>query len=322
MRLHPLISLAGPNRHPALAALTLCAGVLVFSAQDWIIKSVSSIYPVHEAIVIRGVVALPILLAIVMAQGSFRDIISPRAKWLMLRGLIMMGSYTAYYLAFPSMPLANVVALWFIAPLLIVALSGPTLGEKVTPKRWMGAAVGFAGVLIMVRPLTGAFSFASLLPLAGALTYAAAQLMARRMSATASAPVMSFHQNLAYLMVAGVIALLVGGGQFGGSGDPSLEFFFRSWVMPTGRDLFLLAACGPIAAAGMVLLTQAYRMADANFVTSFEYSGIIWATLGGYVFWQEVPDRFTLVGSALIVGSGLYVLRGAQPASVVCADRA
>jgi len=120
MRLHPSISLAGPNRHPALAALTLCAGVLVFSAQDWIINSVSGIYPVHEAIVIRGVVALPILLAIVMAQGSFRDIISPRAKWLMLRGLIMMGSYTAYYLAFPSMPLANVVALWFIAPLLIV----------------------------------------------------------------------------------------------------------------------------------------------------------------------------------------------------------
>ncbi len=302
------------DRHPALAAVTLSAGVMVFSIQDWIIKFASGFYPVHEAIVIRCLVALPILAGIVALQGGLGAIAAAPAKWLSLRGLVLMGSYTTYYLAFPAMPLANVVALWFIAPLLVVALSGPVLGEKVSAKRWAGAAVGFAGVLIMMRPGTSAFSFTSLLPIAAALTYACAQLMARRMSASGSAAVMSFYQNLAYLAVAGLIALLIGGGGLADPGSPSLEFLVRPWAVPGALDLLLLAACGPIAAIGMVLLTQAYRMADAHFVTSFEYTGILWASLGGYLFWREVPDRLTLLGAALIIAAGLYVLYGARPA--------
>jgi len=303
------------NRHPVLAALTLCGGVMIFSGQDWIIKLLSGDYPVHQAIAIRGVVAVLILLAYIAHSGKLHHLRSPRAGLLVVRGLVLMVAYTTYYLAFPAMPLANVVALWFTVPLFVTALAGPVLGEKVGMRRWAAAIVGFAGVLVIVRPLTDAFSLASLLPVASALSYSISALMARRMGATESAPVMSFYQNLVYLLVALVMAAVFGGGAYEGTGNPSLEFLMRGWVNPTSRDLALLAACGVIASVATVLLTQAYRMAEANFVACFEYSAIIWATLGGYLFWNEVPDVYTFVGAALIVAAGLYVLFGAQRAS-------
>ena len=305
----------GSSRHPTLAALSLCSGVAIFSGQDWIIKLLSGDYPVHQAIAIRGVVAVLILLAFIGYSGKLGGLRSKRMGLLIVRGLVLMMAYTTYYLAFPSMPLANIVALWFTVPLFVTALAGPFLGEKVGVRRWSAAIIGFAGVLIVVRPLANSFSLASLLPIASALTYSISALMARRMGATESAPVMSFYQNLVYLLVALIMATIFGGGAYEGTSDPSLEFLVRGWVTPSWLDLTLLAACGVIASIATVLLTQAYRMAEANFVACFEYSAIIWATLGGYLFWGEVPDFYFFVGAALIVVAGLYVLFRTQPAT-------
>lgn len=293
--------------------MSLCMGVMIFSGQDWIIKLLSGDYPVHQAIATRSIVAVPILLAVLAATGELRALLSPRAGWLAVRGLVLMLAYTTYYLAFPSMPLANVVALWFTVPLFVTLLAGPFLGEHVGLRRWLATVAGFVGVLIIVRPLTSAFTLASLLPIASALAYSVSALMARRMGATESAPVMALYQNTVYLLVALVLAAILGGGRFEGTGDPSLEFLVRGWAMPSVRDLALLAACGVIASVATVLLTQAYRLAEANFVACFEYSAIIWASLGGYLFWNEVPDLYTFIGAALIVAAGFYMLFAAQP---------
>jgi drug/metabolite transporter (DMT)-like permease len=315
-------SAAAPvNRHPVLAAASLCSGVMIFAGQDWIIKLLSGDYPVHQAIAIRGVVAVLILLAYIGWSGRLRDLRSPRARLLILRGLILMVAYTTYYLAFPAMPLASVVALWFTVPLFVTALAGPFLGEKVWMRRWTATVVGFVGVLIIERPFSAGFSAATLLPVVSALSYSISALMARRMGATESAPVMSFYQNLVYLLVALVMAGFFGGGAYAGNGNPSLDFLMRGWAMPTARDLALLAACGVIASIATVLLTQAYRLAEANFVACFEYTAIIWATLGGYLFWGEVPDAYALIGAALIVVAGLYVLFAAQPATPLETER-
>jgi drug/metabolite transporter (DMT)-like permease len=307
---------ASDSRHPVLGALSLCLGVMIFSGQDWIIKLLSGDYPVHQAIAIRGIVAVPILLAVIAVTGDLRALLSPRAGWLTVRGLVLMVAYTTYYLAFPSMPLANVVALWFTVPLFVTLLAGPFLGERVGIRRWAATIAGFIGVLIIVRPLTEAFTLASLLPIASALAYSISALMARRMGETESAPVMSFYQNLVYLLVALILAAIFGSGAFAGNSDPSVEFLMRGWATPSARDLALLAACGVIASVATVLLTQAYRLAEANFVACFEYTAIIWASLGGYLFWNEVPDFYTFVGAALIVAAGFYMLFHGRPAAV------
>jgi len=303
------------SRHPGLAALSLCSGVAIFSGQDWIIKLLSGAYPVHQAIAIRGVVAVLILLAFIAWSGKIGSLRSKRMGLLIVRGLVLMMAYTTYYLALPSMKLANVVALWFTVPLFVTALSVPFLGEKVGPRRWAATIVGFVGVLIIQRPLTANFNVASLLPLASALTYSISALMARRMGETESAPVMSFYQNLVYLLVALVMAAFLGSGAYEGTTDPSLAFLVRGWATPSLLHLALLAACGVIASIATVLLTQAYRMAPANFVACFEYTAIIWAIFGGYVFFGETVDLYSIAGSALIVVAGLYVLFRTQPAT-------
>jgi drug/metabolite transporter (DMT)-like permease len=136
--------------------------------------------------------------------------------------------------------------------------------------------------------------------------------MARRLGATDSAPVMAFHQNLIYLMGALTMAALFGQGGLAGDSQGSLAFLLRAWTVPGWTDLLLMAATGPIAAIGTVLLTQAYRMAEANLVASFEYTGLIWASLWGFVFWGEIPGAATLAGAALIIGAGLYMLSRAS----------
>ena len=301
------------SRHPGLAALSLCGGVAIFAGQDWIIKFLSGDYPVYQAIAIRGVVAVLILLAYIALNGKIASLRSKRMGLLIVRGVVLMMAYTTYYLAFPSMPLANIVAIWFTVPLFVTALAGPFLGEKVGIRRWIAAIVGFAGVLVIVRPGADSFTLASLLPVASALTYSISALMARRMGETESAPVMSFYQNLVYLIVALAMAAIFGGGGFAGATDPSLAFLVRGWVTPSWLDLGLLAACGVIASIATVLLTQAYRLAEANFVACFEYTAIIWAIFGGYVFFGETLDAWSVAGVALIVVAGLYVLFRTQP---------
>lgn len=303
------------SRHPGLAALSLCSGVAIFAGQDWIIKFLSGDYPVYQMIAIRGIVAMAILFGFIAYRGKLASLRSERLGLLIVRGLMLMVAYTTYYLAFPSMELANIVAIWFTVPLFVTALAGPFLGEKVGAKRWIAAVIGFFGVLIIVRPGTDDFVLASLLPVASALTYSISALMARRMGETESAPVMSFYQNLVYLIVALVMAAIFGGGGFEGTTDPSFAFLLRGWVAPSLLDLGLLAACGVIASIATVLLTQAYRMAEANFVACFEYTAIIWAIFGGYVIFGETLDAWSVAGAALIVVAGLYVLFRTQPAT-------
>ena len=303
-----------------MAIASLFAGVFVFSFQDVVIKTVAGSYPVHEVITIRCVISIPILLAMLHWHGGIRALISPRMGWLALRGAALMVSYTAYYLAFPVLPLASIVALYFTVPLFITALAGPFLGEKIGLNRWIATLVGFAGVVVMMRPASGLFEWAALLPVASAFCYGTAALMARRLGATDSAPVMAFYQNLLFLTGALVLAALVGQGGYEGDNTGSLGFLLRAWTMPTTTDMLLMAATGPIAAIGTVLLTQAYRMAEANLVASFEYTGLIWASLWGFTFWGEIPGLATLAGAALIVGAGLYMLTRARSGQTPTAE--
>jgi drug/metabolite transporter (DMT)-like permease len=308
------------DRRSLMAIATLCAGIFVFSFQDVVVKTVAGRYPVHEVITIRCLVSIPILLAVLHWYGGIRAIFSRRMGWLALRGVALMVSYTSYYLAFPVLPLASIVALYFTVPLFITALAGPFLGEKIGLNRWIATFVGFAGVLVMMRPAGGFFEWAALLPVGSAFCYGAAALMARRLGATDSAPVMAFYQNLLFLTGALLLAALFGQGSLAGDSSGSMAFLLRAWTVPSWTDFLLMAATGFVAAIGTVLLTQAYRMAEANLVASFEYTGLIWASLWGFAFWGEVPGAATLAGAALIVGAGLYMLSRARSGEAPAAE--
>ncbi|QIG51383.1 DMT family transporter [Nordella sp. HKS 07] len=297
-----------------LGIASLCAGILIISTQDAIIKAVSGDYAVTQAVATRSIVALPILLLFVHWDGGMRQILSPRFWALTFRGLILLVAYTSYYLAFPALPLAEAIVLFFTAPFLVTFLAAPILGEKVELKAIIALVVGFAGVLVIMNPGFGFFEPAALFSLLSAITYALAMLFARKLGVSEPASVMAFYQNWVYLAGAGLMALVFHLAGITTAEHPSIAFLVRPWSWPDSLSLAMMAACGGIAAISMVLLTQAYRMADASLVTVFEYTGMIWAPLWGFLFFAEVPAASTLLGMLLILAAGLIVLvRPRQP---------
>jgi len=301
------------NRN-ALGIVYLCLGVFVFSLQDAIIKfiSLTGSYPVTQAVSIRSLVAIPLLFAMVCFEAGPRALLSANAKWLLLRALVLFISYTTYYLAFPALPLADAVALFFIVPLFVTALAVPFLGERAGLASWAAVFAGFAGVLVMLQPGVGVFEPAALLSLVSALMYAAAMLMTRKLGVGEAASVMSFYQNIVVLLGALAIAGVSYGIGVHTATHPSVAFLVRAWEMPSLRDFLLMGFCGVVAASGMFFLSQAYRIARASSVTAFEYTGILWAPLWGFLFFAEVPRLTTLAGAAMVVGAGLVALRGSK----------
>jgi len=307
-----------------IGIISLCLGVLVFSLQDPLVKAVSSTYPVTEVMAIRSIVALPILIFLVHIDVGLSAILSKRFGMLTARAFMQFSSYTIYYLAIAALPLADAVALYFMAPLFIMALAGPYLGERVSWKTLTTVVIGMLGVLVMLRPGAGLFDWAALLSLGSALLYGFSQLMARKIGDTESSTIMAFYQNGAYLVGAAVVAGTFWLAGITHAAHPSLEFLVRPWVWPATQDFLAMAACGFVASAGMILLSQGYRLAPANRVATFEYTGIIWSPLWGFLFFAEVPRSTTAIGAALIVGAGLLALnteRRKGAASVLTAAR-
>ena len=296
----------------ARGILCLCLGVLVFSLQDAIIKQISGAYPLTEVVAIRSLVGVPVLLALVQHDVGWRALFTSRWGILALRSLILFVSYTAYYMAFPALPLADAVALYFTVPLFVTAMAGPFLGEASGWKVWLAVGVGFAGVVVMLQPGSGLFEPAALLSLLSAAMYGSSMLMARRLGDTQAASVMSFHQNAIFLVGALTTALVLHHLGIVRAEHPSLSFLVRPWVSPSLLDGALMALCGVVAAVGTLFLTSAYRMARASTVTPFEYTGVLWAPTWGYLFFHEVPRATTVLGGAIVVIAGLVALRAAR----------
>ena len=294
------------TRFWAIGCLVL--GVGIFSLQDLIIKLISADYPVHQAMTIRSLVAAPLLLLMVAADTGLRSLFSPQAPLLAVRGVINLVSYTSFYLGLAAIPLANCVALYFTAPLFITLLSAVALKERVGPRTWFAVAIGFLGVIVMLRPGSDLFEWAAFLPVCAGMAYATAQVLARRIGTLESPVVMAAYSNFVFLIGASVMAALFGGGALAHEGHASLAFLLRGWTMPTSTDLLLMMSCGVIAAIALTLLSEAYRSAPANTVAPFEYSALPWSVLYGWAVWGDLPAAIGCLGIAIIVGAGLYVL--------------
>lgn len=290
--------------------LCLIAGIAIFSVQDLILKLLSGDYPLHQAMLLRSLTAIPCLLLITLAfDRTLRTLVTPTWPAMMLRGLLNFLAYTLYYLALAALPMATTVALYFTAPLLIVVMSVIFLRERVSPARWMAVVAGFAGVILMVRPGGSLFDWAAVLPILCGVAYAGSMILARVMGTRDSAAAMAFWSNIAFLICAAALSLVFGWGGDGSGVHPSLAFLTRGWVWTDGWDLFLMASCGVIAAIGLTLLTQAYRVAQSSLVAPFEFTFAFWGILWGWMFWGDLPDGLGWAGIAVIIAAGIYVLR-------------
>ena len=294
------------------AMVALVLGISIFSIQDPIIKSFSGTYPLTEAIAFRGVFALPVFTLLVLNVGKLRLLIEKRPYALMGRGVLMIASYTTYYLSLADLTLATTVSIWFTGPLFMVALSPLIVGERQGWRRWAAVLVGLVGVIIIAHP-SNETTWAVLLPLAAAIFYALGQLTARRIGGGIPAPVISWHQNFVYLIASLGFAALISPFVHGVSGEGAGAFLIRPWVVPTVHDAALLGVCGLIAGIGSTLIVFAYRTAGPGAIGALEYSAMLWAILWGWLFFDDLPTLATIAGAALIIVSGVYALTRHAP---------
>lgn len=296
-----------------VAVLCLVAGIAIFSFQDLILKQLSGAYPLHQAMVLRSLTAVPFMLLITWwFDGSLATLINRNWPAMLGRGLLNFAAYTAYYLALAALPMATTAALYFTAPLFITLLSVWLLKERVPLNRWIAVLIGFAGVVIMARPGSTLFDWAVLLPIFCGLAYAASMVWARSMGEVNSAAAMAFWGNNAFLICSLGLALIYGPGSYTEAAHPSLSFLTRGWVMPDLWDATLMCSCGVIAAVGLTLLTHAYRVGQSSVVAPFEFTFAFWGLLWGWLFLGDLPDGLGWLGIAIIIAAGIYVVRAEQ----------
>jgi len=281
---------APPDDAPTSAIIHLLIGVAAFALQDAVVKWLTVGYPVSEIIFFRALFALPACLIVIRRDGGSRALRTRRPGMHAARTLLLLGALVSFFLALGALPLADTVAIAFSAPIFMAALSAPLLGERVGPRRWLAVLIGFAGVVVILRPGAGSVSPAALLALISALCFALGMIVTRQLGRSDTTAAIMFYFTLGTTVLGGLVAPF-------------------QWVAPDAVDFGLLAGLGLTGGVGAYCAVQAYRLAPVATVAPFEYSGLLWATLFGYAFWGDVPGSAVIMGAAILVASNLYILR-------------
>ncbi|MDQ2090912.1 DMT family transporter [Marimonas arenosa] len=305
-----------------LGALCAAVAVTCFSVNDVGIKFLSGDYALHQVVLIRSLIGSLVFFVVIMPlSGGWRVMKTRRLGVHMVRGLCVVLANMCFFLGLAALPLADAVAIFFISPLIITVFSVVFLGEHVGPRRWMAIALGFVGVLVIVKPGTSAFQLASLLPIVAAALYATLHTLTRKIGNTESAATMAFYIQLTFVVTSAAIGLALGDGRFAGNAHPSLDFLMRAWGPVASGDYAVLAAIGVTSVAGGYFISQAYRLSEAAFVAPFEYVAMPMAVIWGLTVFGEWPDWTAWAGIAMIVGAGLFLLwREAEVAEDVAAE--
>lgn len=302
-----MTALPGARRQTLTGILCALGASAAFSVNDMAIKFLSGDYALHQVILIRSLVGMSVVLALGLPfYGGLGALRTRRPVAQLLRGLCVVTSNLFYFVGLAALPLAYTSAVFFVAPLMITALSVPLLGEKVGPRRWLAVGVGFAGVLVMLRP-AGGLGWAAALPLGSALAYALMHMMTRHLKATENALSLTFYTQAFFVVISASMGLGFGDGQHAAQSDASLAFLFRGWIWPPVADWPVFLATGVGSAIGGLLISQAYRLGEAGLIAPFEYVAVPLAIFWGLVVFHEWPGTRDWWGIALICGAGLYI---------------
>ncbi len=271
--------------------LFMLAAVATFSMMDVCLKLLSPHYPAMQVAALRGLTSLPLVLTWIALSGGFRQVVSRRWRLHLLRGVLAVAMLAAFAYALRELPLAEAYSLFFVAPLLVTALAVPLLGEHVGAKRWAAILIGLAGVLVVLRPDTGRmFNLGSLAVLFAALAYAISAITVRVLGRTESTQSMVFWMIVLLSMFATAAA-------------------WHDWVALRVADWPILLGLAISGALGQYAITEAFKNSDASVVVPFDYTALIWGIAFDALIWHTTPDRMMLVGAAIIVGSGIYLIR-------------
>jgi drug/metabolite transporter (DMT)-like permease len=272
-------------------------GTAAIAGMDALVKHASQEYSVLQLTWMRFLVQTALLLALVPPRRSLAYLRTRRPGLQILRAALLLIASLAFFTALRFVPLAQANAIAFVAPLLITALSSPLLGESVGVRRWSAVVVGLLGMVIIIRPGVAVFHWALLMPLvmaiASALYHTTTPLLARSEDPTGT---------LYFAGIAGSVVLALA--------MPAV------WQTPDWFGWIEMIGLGTLGTIGHFLLIAGFRRGEAAALSPFLYAHLLWASMLGAAFFDEVPDAWTVIGALILVCAGIYVYRREQVCGV------
>lgn len=265
--------------------------VFMFALMDTAMKLLSARYPAMQVAALRALCSLPLIAVYVAWRGAFAGIFKVRWPMHLLRGALGILMLFTFAFGLKKLSLAEAYSIFFIAPALITALSVVLLKERVDPARWVAIAVGLGGVLVVLRPSGAGFlTIGGLAVLASSACYAVSAITVRVLARTDRSEHTVFWLIVMIGLGAGLLAA-------------------PGWVAMPASEIPLLCALAVSGFIGQLAITEAFSRGEASSVAPFEYSALAWGVALDWLLWRALPDSYTMLGAAIIIGSGLYLIR-------------
>lgn len=281
-----------PANANARGAVALMLAMAAFVLNDALMKRLSEVMPVSEALLLRGVMTTIVMGSLLpfMAPGGLRLLLRPHVIY---RSLFEAASAFTFITAISHLPLADVTAITMASPLLITVIAALWFKESVGWRRWLAVLVGFAGTVIIIRPGASGIDPYALLAVICVFVVAGRDVMTRRIGFDVPVVVIALGASVSITLISAAL---------------SLSGAYAPWVMPDAHATLMLVGTAVFVMLGNVFVVHAFRGVELSAVAPFRYTVIVWALLLGWFFWGHTPDLWAFVGMALVIGSGLYTL--------------
>jgi drug/metabolite transporter (DMT)-like permease len=304
----PVPAQAGLRNQPGRAVLYMLAQACLLTSMDGLVKWLASDYTVGQIAFLRYSLGLCMMVA--FAASSSHGLGSLKTRRLgghLIRSACNLFTMLSFYLALKLIPLPNAICIGLASPIFVTIFSIPMLKEHVGVRRWSAVIVGFLGIILIAQPSTEGLDLSSILKLVtdpdaaspqlgtflalfSAAAWAATQVSSRQLSTSEPSHTIRFYYSLVVFLVLGA----------------AMPFY---WITPSLHDALLFIAVGIMGTAGQFCLNQAFRYGEASLVAPLDYTGLLWATAIGWMFWGDLLTLPMIIGAAIVVASCLYILR-------------
>ena len=306
------------NNNPK-GIIFILLGMLAFSVQDSIMKHIYNFASLYEVYLIRTLVSFAIIL--LFLKIAKKPIVFKTQYPLLTscRVILFFFGFSFFYISLTVLPLVTATALFFVTPFLITIFAKFFLKEQIGPRRWFAVIIGFLGVYIILNPNFSDFDYMSLTPILCAFCYSLSMIIIKLTSEKDSVYTQTFTFYFGAIIFSAIIYLIAGDGQYNTIDHPASQYIFREWFVNLDTSLLLMIATGFTASVAFLFIFTAYRIASPAVVSPFEYSILVWSSLSGWYFFNEIPDLKTTIGIVLIVCGGIYIFirEKAQDQSIV-----
>lgn len=276
--------------HPLRGIVLMLCAVGFFAVMDTLLKLLTSRYPPMQVSALRGAASLVLIVGTLLVMGRLRDLRAERPGMHLLRGLLMVAVMGGFLYAVRALSLADAYAIFLTAPLLVTAFAALMLREKVGWHRWTAIVVGLAGALYMLRPSTSSLvTWGAVGAFVSAIAYALSAVLVRVLTKTETTSAVAVWSMSIMTVVSGTIA-------------------WKAWIAVSPADWWIIAVIGVTGAIAQLLLIEAFRSAPASVIAPFEYTALLWGIAFDWLVWQVLPHSRVLIGGAIVVASGLYVI--------------